>query len=192
MNVLELPAGYRLLEDVDLQKDRGAAGIVCLLSVAIGVACYCFGRLRASLGETFSFSGGFSAFAVKFGCMLTCMFLYLMLHEWTHGVCIRFLGGVKPKYGYAGIYLYAGTERVWFDRKSYIVIALAPVVVWGLALGFLSGFSADGWFWAFYFVQVVNLSGSAGDLFITWKALRMPPGILVQDTGTTMAFYGKR
>ncbi|MDY4611280.1 MAG: DUF3267 domain-containing protein [Sphaerochaetaceae bacterium] len=191
MNVRELPDGYRLIGAIDLQKDPKSVRVISLMAVAIGIACYFVGRMRTPIGNTFLFSGRFSASAVRISCAFACMFLYLILHEWIHGVFIRFLGKVKPKYGYEGIYLYAGTDQAWFDRKSYIVIALAPIVVWGLVLGFISWISADDWFWVFYFVQIINLSGSAGDLFITVKMLRMPAGTLVQDTGTAMAFYGR-
>lgn len=188
MNVKELPADYHLMEDVDLLGNAKYARTITLLALVIAVAGFFLGRLRTPLGGMFA--GRFLGSVVRIGCAVVCMFLYFLLHEWMHGVCIRILGKVKPKYGYAGIYLYTGTAEVWFDRKSYIIIALAPVVIWGLVLGFVSWVSTDEWFWVFHFIQIINLSGASGDLFITWKILRMPAGVLVQDTGVEMSFYG--
>ncbi|MFQ7159499.1 MAG: DUF3267 domain-containing protein [Ruthenibacterium sp.] len=94
----------------------------------------------------------------------------------------------KVHYGYAGVYAWAGS-KAYFGRKSYIVIALAPLVFWGLVLAALCIVAPAQWFWVFYLVQVTNVSGAAGDFYIAWKAARMPAGVLVQDTGLEMTFY---
>lgn len=60
---------------------------------------------------------------------------------------------------------------------------------WGMVLAALCAAVPAQWFWVLYLVQVTNVSGAAGDLYITWKALRMPAGVLIQDTGAEMAFY---
>ena len=41
------------------------------------------------------------------------------------------------------------------------------------------------------FLQIGNLSGAAGDLFVTVKFAGMPKDILVQDSGVSMAVYSR-
>lgn len=120
--------------------------------------------------------------------MLAGLLAYIPLHELVHGLCMKYFGAKKVHYGYAGVYAWAGS-KAYFGRKSYIVIALAPLVFWGLVLAALCIVVPAQWFWVFYLVQVTNVSGAAGDFYIAWKAARMPAGVLVQDTGLEMTFY---
>jgi hypothetical protein len=48
-----------------------------------------------------------------------------------------------------------------------------------------------GWFWVVYLIQIANISGAAGDFFVTVKFLKMPRDILVQDYGVGMTVYSK-
>ena len=38
-------------------------------------------------------------------------------------------------------------------------------------------------------VQVMNLSGAAGDVYVVYFCLRAPAGLLVNDDGVSMRFY---
>lgn len=101
---------------------------------------------------------------------------------------MKYFGAKKVRYGYTGLYAWAGSSE-YFGRRSYAVIALAPLAFWGAVLASLCAAVPAQWFWVLYLVQVANVSGAAGDLYITWKALHMPAEVLIQDTGTEMAFY---
>jgi len=48
------------------------------------------------------------------------------------------------------------------------------------------------WVWVIYFLQMFNISGAAGDFFVTAKFLRFPDDILVKDHGTDMVVYSKK
>ena len=133
------------------------------------------------------YSIGFIA-GVLLLAMLAGLLAYIPLHELVHGLCMKYFGAKKVHYGYVGLYAWAGSQA-YFGRKSYIAVALAPLVFWGMVLAALCAAVPAQWFWVLYLVQVTNVSGAAGDLYITWKALRMPAGVLIQDTGAEMAFY---
>ena len=120
--------------------------------------------------------------------MLAGLLAYIPLHELVHGLCMKYFGAKKVHYGYVGLYAWAGSQA-YFGRKSYIAVALAPLVFWGMVLAALCAAVPAQWFWVLYLMQVTKVSGAAGDLYITWKALRMPAGVLIQDTGAEMAFY---
>ena len=72
---------------------------------------------------------------------------------------------MKPRYGFTVMYAYAASDAC-FCRRDYILIALAPVVVWGLVLGVLAALADGGWFWVVWMIQAINLSGAAGDLYV--------------------------
>ena len=77
------------------------------------------------------------------------------------------------------------------DKKAYIFIALAPVVLWGVVLAVINCFVPTKWFWVVYLIQIANISGAAGDLFVTIKFSRFPKDILVKDYGVGMTVYSK-
>jgi hypothetical protein len=115
---------------------------------------------------------------------------YIVLHELVHGIFMKHFSGVKPKYGFTLMYAYAGSEA-YFNKKSYIIIALAPVVIWGAVLGVLCAVLPQSWFWVVYLIQIGNISGAAGDFYVTFKFLKLPKDILVNDTGVAMTVYTK-
>ncbi|MBP3700652.1 MAG: DUF3267 domain-containing protein [Lachnospiraceae bacterium] len=79
----------------------------------------------------------------------------------------------------------------YYDKRSYITIGLAPVVVWGIVIAIVNTFVSLEWFWVAYLIQIVNVSGAAGDIYVTAKFSRMPKDILVKDTGVGMTVYSK-
>ena len=99
-------------------------------------------------------------------------------------------GGKQIKYGFTGLYAYAGSDVDYYDKKSYIMIALAPVIVWDFVFTVLL-ILVPSWFGVFYLWQIGNISGACGDLFVTFKTLRRADTILVKDTGVSMTYYDK-
>ena len=83
-------------------------------------------------------------------------------------------------------------STVWFDRRSHIITALAPVVVWGAILQIAIAKLPGEWFWPLWIVQISNLSGSAGDLYTAWALMRMEGDLLIQDTGVRMRVMKKK
>ena len=72
-----------------------------------------------------------------------------------------------------------------------MVIALAPVVFWGIVIAVINVLVPEGWFWVVYMIQVTNLSGAAGDLYVTVKFSRFPKDILIKDHGVGMTVFSK-
>ena len=98
--------------------------------------------------------------------------------------------GASVRYGYKVVYAYAGSDA-YFTRPAYVVIALAPVVVWGIVFAVLAACLPREWFPTVWLWQLVNIGGAAGDFYCTCRILRAPRDTLVQDTGTAMTFYRK-
>ncbi len=179
-NFLKLPKNYHESFKVDLQKDKKLAILINVLALIISILLFVIGIFISPINN-------FGSFHTIMLVIVTT--LYIILHELTHGIFMRIFSGVRPKYGFTGLYAYAGSN-VYFNRFHYIVIALAPVVIWGIVLALLCVLtSATIWFWVFYFTQIFNLSGAAGDFYVTWRFSKLPKDILIQDTGVSMTVY---
>lgn len=188
-NCVELPEGCREILQIDLQKDKKLAILVNGIAGAIAVVMLFLGvKFTVPISSAFDMSQGMGRYLLRWGVLLLGMMAYLVLHELVHGICMKYFSGVKPHYGFTGMYAYAGSEA-YFNKNSYIVIALAPIVVWGIVLLILSLLVPADWFWIVYFIQVVNISGAGGDLYVSARFAKLPKDILVNDTGVSMTVY---
>ena len=88
------------------------------------------------------------------------------------------------------MYAFVGSSD-YYDKTAYIFIALAPVVIWGIVLAIVNLLVSVEWFWVVYFIQIMNLSGAAGDLYVTVKFSRLPKDVLIQDYGVGMKVFSK-
>lgn len=190
----ELPENYRELFAIDLKKDQklfmkvnGLALVILVVLVVIGLF---LSPIGAFVEWLFDMEQGFLPYMLRFVGILAAIVLYMVLHEAVHGVCMKHFSGVKPHYGFNLSYAYAGSSA-YFNKKHYLIIALAPVVVWGVVLAVISCMVPEEMFWFVYLIQITNLSGAAGDIYVTKRFSSLPDDILVNDTGLAMTVYGK-
>lgn len=187
-NCTTLPDGYEPLLSIDLQKNKRLMLLVNIIGTVIAIVMVAIALPLVPFSTLFDMSDGFGPYALRFGALIVGAIAYIILHELVHGIFMKALSGVKPRYGYTVVYAYAGSDA-YFNKKSYILIALAPVVIWGIVLGVLNALVPTEWFWVVYLIQIFNLSGAGGDLYVTAKFSRLPRDILVQDTGVAMTVF---
>lgn len=183
-----LPQGYNEILKINLQKDKKTAIIVNIFAVLLMVAAFFIGNSFVSIATLFDMTNGIKSYFIRFALLLLGVVVYLILHELVHGICMKMFGAKKINYGFTGMYAFAGSD-CYFGKKAYIIIALAPIVVWGIVLLIMNLIVAENFFWVIYVIQIVNLSGAAGDLYVTYKFSKMPKNILVRDTGIEMTIY---
>lgn len=186
-----LPEGYSEICTVNLQEDKKTSLLVNLSAVIIAVLLAVPALFAVPVSYMFSMEKGIIDYMLRFVSLMVLIFVYLILHELVHGVAMKICGAKKVKYGFTGLYAFAGSED-FYDKKAYIFIALAPVVFWGIVIAVINLFVPLEWFWVVYFLQIINLSGAAGDLYVTIKFFRLPSDILVKDTGIMMTVYSKQ
>jgi hypothetical protein len=185
-----LPEGYREIYSVDLAKNKKTALFVNLFSIALALVVIAVGGLVVSIKTLFDMSQGLGAYFLRFAALFAFMIIYVVLHELVHAVVMKSFGTKKVKCGFKGIYGYAGSDD-YYNKLQYITIALAPVILWGVVIAVINFFVPAEWFWVVYLIQVFNVSGAAGDMFVVWKFSRMPKDILVRDYGVGMHVYSK-
>ena len=187
MGSFELPEGYQEIKRVNLQKDKKLAILVNVAALVIAMAMGAVGNLIVPLRIDTSVEG-LARLLISMLAVLVGMIAYLVLHELVHGVCIKKYSGKKAKYGFTGLYAFAGSDA-YFNKRQYVVIALTPVILFGVVFLLLNIFLPLKWFWYVYALQIINLSGAAGDAYITNLMRKMPKDVLTNDVGIEMIIY---
>lgn len=183
----QLPANYKKIKDIDLQKNKKQAAVVNIFALLIAVIMVLFGNVWQSMNGIFK-----DVFSLLFLLLfIIAVFVYLVLHELVHGVFMKQYSKQKVHYGFTGLYAYAGSDA-YFNKKQYLIIALAPVILFGLLFLALDIFLPFSCHWFVYLLQVMNISGAAGDLYVSVLVLKSPKDILIHDTGVAMTFYLNR
>lgn len=185
-----LPEGYREIFSVNLQKDKKVALFINALALLIAVAFAVPMHFYIPISALFDMKNGIMNYFLKFVCLFLSSIAYIFLHEFVHGIAMKCFGTKKIKYGFTGMYAFAGSSD-YYNKKSYLVIAMAPIIVLGIILAIINIVVPYEWFWVIYLIQLSNISGAAGDLYVTVKFSKLPKDILINDTGIGMNVYSK-
>lgn len=181
-----LPEGYALIRSINMQREARLSVFLNILAVFLAAVMVALGlSLKPIYGDIDM------KFLIKTLAVLAGVIIYMALHEIVHGVFLKlYCPQAKVRFGFTGLYAYAGAPHAYYGKLPYIVISLSPVVILGLAL--LTGclLAPAEYFWFFYFIEIMNISGAAGDYYMVALLLcRMPDGVLVNDTGVAMSMY---
>ena len=187
-----LPEGYREILALDLQKDKKAALIVNGLSLIPFFLFLYLGLIQEPIRLSVDSSHGLGIYFLRLGVMLAGTIAYVVLHELTHAAVMKAYGARKLRFGFTGLYAYAGSVEDFFDKQAHRNIALAPVLLWLAIFWALSALVPRDWFWVVWFWQIMNVAGAAGDIFVTLRFLTLPRDILVKDTGVSMTIYSAK
>lgn len=185
-----LPEGYTFYGQIDL--NRAQQRIVMIIHLTLGLVLIVLGILFAPpFWQTFNTDYP-TVLAIKILTVSIGAVLYIIGHEAVHGIVMWQLSHVKPTFGFSirNGNAFAGSTA-YFPKIPYLIVVLAPLVFWGAVLGALCVFLPRDWFWIVYLIQIINLSGAAGDLYVSVRMLRMPSDVLVQDSGAKMKLYAK-
>ncbi len=185
----QLPEGYREAYQIDLQKDKKTSLKVNIGAVVVMAAVLAVGF--AAVPFTVIFESEPKGYFIRFGLTVVFYIAYIILHELTHAAAMKAVGGGKVVFGFTGLYAFAGSREDYFDKTAYRLIALAPVVIWGIVFGVLALLVPKDWFHVVWLLQAGNISGAAGDIYVTAKLWKAPEGILVRDTGVGMTVFDR-
>lgn len=198
----KLPDGYRQDKVVDAKNTRFAilmnvAAVLLIVLVYVLTDLLMFGRI--TLGDLFTVApgddGSFAASVVlpvlPLLCLLPSFFVYVVLHELTHGAVYKILTGEKLTFGITWSAAYCGVPNLYVSKRIALTALLAPFVVFtalGIPAIILSGLSGVGFLFRFLFAM--HVSGCVGDLYDSFLLIfRYRNGCLVHDNGPTQVFY---
>ena len=124
-NTTTLPTNYELIESYDLKQNKLNLIIQSIFIIIVGIF----------VGIAFIFNLQFNSEyhgLITAGITVFMVLVYMALHELTHGVFISILSKTKSTYKIRFPFLTTGTNA-YLNKKSFIIICLAPSVIWGLS-----------------------------------------------------------
>ncbi|NLE05577.1 MAG: DUF3267 domain-containing protein [Crenarchaeota archaeon] len=187
MNITQLPEGYQHIKTINLKSNKKYFIIVNVLSFAIMAVLVIIGLIIQPF--PISLSNRLANWPQALTIILS-IFPFIVIHEMIHGILMYLFSKIKPHFGISWTYAYAGS-KAYFKKIPYIIISSAPVTIIGIITLIANFLVSDSWFWVVYFIQILNLSGAAGDIFVTATVLKLPSDILTIDSGTEMLIYSK-
>lgn len=186
--VATLPEGYSAIHSVDLKKDKKIHSLIILtyfiLAIVSGIAMH----LWIPIQTFFSMEDGLGNYVFRSIGFLILYALYRRAHELMHGVAMKMCGTKRVEYSFAFQNAFT-TSSDYYDKRAYSFIALTPVVFLGSILAIISILVPIDWFWVISLVQLMNIAGAAGDLFVTVHLARFSKDILIREYGTSVTVY---
>ena len=116
-----LPEEYKEIYSVDLKNNKKLMLVVNLLAIAIGAALAVPMLFLVPFSTLFDMEDGLGNYLIRFAALMVLEILYIVLHELVHGVAMKICGTKKVKYGFTGVYAFAGSND-YYDKKAYIFI----------------------------------------------------------------------
>ncbi len=123
--------------------------------------------------------------------VIVTLVITITVHELIHGLVYRSFG-YQVKYG-VSLHLfaaYAGAFGQWQKRNHNLIVALAPLVSLTVLLGPLLSIPNQSSMLIVFTALLFNIGGAVGDIYLTWRLLRLPQNALLYDMDeATMLIY---
>ena len=191
---LDLPQGYIPVKTIDAKSDKKVMILFTLISglVAVGavvVAWLCLGLTANNwmdrlIGDGATYWHNFA--------FIGATFVYVILHELTHGIVYKAMTKQKLTFGLTLTVAYCGVPNIYVYRKAALLAVIAPFVVFlpiFTVLPFLMTEPIDVLWCAL--LWGMHVGGCVGDLYNTFLYLFKfrDQKTLMRDTGPVQTFY---
>ncbi len=186
-----LPGGYReaLVVDAGNRKLISRIRNITVLTNAVLFPVLWFVYVRPRTDEI---AAGFSV--IKCAGFIAAYFLYIVLHELTHGIVYKLMTKQKLTFGFKPPVAYCGVPGIYAYRITAMLSLLAPLTVFSILFAAAFLMIADPFVKTLVLALfVLHLAGCAGDLYnIGLFLFRFrDASVLRQDTGPRMVYYSK-
>lgn len=176
-------------ETIDIRTDKnlwlrinGAAAAAAAVLALLGCLCEPVTR--------FFDVGGAWRLLLRFILTFAGMAAYLFLNEYIRKYMIEKITGKGALKVREKPYLLLLPSRLITGRE-YLRISFAPVFVLGALLLLLMLILPAKLFWEVYIIQIVNLAGATGDVFIAYKLFKLKTDTQIEYDGTAIIIWSK-
>jgi hypothetical protein len=180
------PAGYRPAERFRYPKVALQVAAIAVLLLATPLLLILTGFLQGRAGGiTFVASVG------DFALVVLTVVVTVVVHELVHGLAYQ-LFGYRVTYGASWQLMaaYAGAFGQWQRRNHNIIVALAPLLALNVLMLPLLASASSTLVLVGFAAILFNTGGAVGDIYLTWRLLRLPPASLLYDADPqTMLIY---
>lgn len=175
----ELPNNYQLISQIDMKKNKKEFLLINILALSL---------FFLSLFTLLYINKSISTDLIQLYIVVGCSIIYIVLHELVHALFFKFKNNVKVNYKFHGFAASAGVPGYYYQKKHYLIISLAPFMIFNLIIIPLFLVN-DYWFFILAFLLAIHISGCSGDLYVFIKLLFKPKTILIEDYGVGMNIY---
>ena len=114
----------------------------------------------------------------------------LIVHELVHGLFYWLFSSRRPKFGVQGFLPYAAAPiGVYFPRKQFLAIGLAPLVVLTAVGLLLVAITPTALVPFLFFFVAFNAAGAGGDLIMAIQLMSFASETLMEDSDTGVTIY---
>lgn len=178
----ELPENYKFNKNIDFKKNKGQFYLLNILALFLFIIVFLIIIL---------IKGKITLDLVQLYIGLLGSIIFAFLHELVHVIFFKINNKEKIDFKFHIFALSLSSPKLYFTKTHYIIISLAPFMVFNIILIPLLFFVNDYWFTIITILFATHISGCTGDLFVTFKLSFMPKDVLVNDYGIGMNFYIK-
>ena len=176
----KLPSGYTT-ETIDLDGDRKLRMRLYAAAAALAVVPTVLLSLFKSISLLFDASG-FFALLGRFILVMLIIAACLVGQEYLKCVIIGRLTDKPARVVRDKLSAYI-EYKCWLDKRSYIIMSLAPALAVCAVALILMLVLPDKLFWQCYAVLIVNLTGACGDAYIAYRLYREKRDVRVKNEG---------
>ena len=185
----ELPEGYICVKTIDAKEDKKFMVIMTIVNLLLLISIFALGLLillKSHSGEDVNIN--------PFVGLIACaaMFVYIILHELTHGLFYKIFTHEKLTFGLTLLVAFCGVPNLYVNRKTSLVTTLAPFVIFNIVFILLMIFIPDLFTKiVILFMFAMHFCGCVGDLWVAYYLIfkHKDKKMLVNDTGPKQTFY---
>ncbi len=187
----KLPEGYKealALDANDRESSVKIRKIAVISAVVLFNACF----FLYALPRIHEIAAGFSI--IKCVGFILAYFVYIILHELTHGIVYKLLTGQKLTFGFKPPAAYCGVPNIYIYRTTSLCSLFAPFTVYSIVFAVLFLLIGDPFSKVLILVLfAMHITGCAGDLYGVGLFLSRfkDPATLRKDTGPVQIYYTK-
>ncbi len=176
----KLPSGYTT-ETIDLDGDKKLAVRLYAAAAAIAVVLTVVCCLLKDISLLFDASGAFALLG-RFILVMLITAVCLVGQEYLKCIIIGKLT-VKPARVVRGRMSAYIEYKCWLDKRSYLIMSLAPAAAVCLVLLILMIILPDKLFWQCYVIFIVSLTGACGDAYVAYRLSKEKPDVRIKNEG---------
>ena len=121
--------------------------------------------------------------------LIVIYFFVLIIHEVIHGIFFKLGTKEKVKFGFHGFAASASVPNVYFYKRHYLLVAVAPAIILNLILLICCFIFENEYFLMFYIILALHFAGCIGDFYVFFRLLKFKKDTLIEDTGIGMRFF---
>lgn len=177
---------YRFDSTGDMKKVIIKYAVILILCFAVALP---INFLYIPLSITFGNSDG-NGLNINLVILIVLCVLYVFLREAVRVVAMKLSGAKDFVFGYADRNFYI-VSKDYYDRGSYIFVALAPAIFWGVVFGIVAFAVPDRLFWIPFSLLAGPIYDVICELYFIRHIPRRASDILVTKQGSVMKVYSK-